>query len=261
MEAPQPAPQKAAPSVLGVPWSPWWAVVFVLLIFFASQLLAGIAVSVYPWFHHWSSARTNDWLNNSVSAQFVFVLFAYPITIVGFFVFLQYYRLTLSTIGLKKPRWIDLAYGLSAVVPYYVLYILTVGVASSLDKGLNINQQQQIGFNNVHGGPAMIMTFISLVVLPPLAEEIMVRGFLYSSLKKALPTLWAVLFTSGLFAVAHLPEGGSSGPLYIAALDTFVLSLVLIYLREKTGSLWASITLHSIKNGIAFVTLFALHAK
>ena len=49
-----------------------------------------------------------------------------------------------------------------------------------------------------------------------------------------------------LFAVAHLPEGGAAGPLYIAALDTFVLSLVLIYLREKTGSLWASITLHAV---------------
>ena len=44
-------------------------------------------------------------------------------------------------------------------------------------------------------------------------------------------------------------------------LDTFILSLVLIYLREKTGGLWASITLHAFKNGVAFVALFALHIK
>ncbi|HVX57224.1 MAG TPA: CPBP family intramembrane glutamic endopeptidase, partial [Candidatus Saccharimonadales bacterium] len=113
--------------------------------------------------------------------------------------------------------------------------------------------------NDVQGALPMTLTFISLVVLPPLAEEIMVRGFLYSSLKKALPTIWAVLITSGLFAAAHLPEGGASGPLYIGAIDTFVLSLVLIYLREQTGNLWASITLHACKNGFAFVTLFVLH--
>ena len=127
--------------------------------------------------------------------------------------------------------------------------------------GLNVNQQQDIGFTNVHGAGALILTFISLVILPPLAEEIMVRGFLYSTLKKAMPALSAVLLTSALFAAAHLPEGGAAGPLYIAALDTFVLSLVLIYLREKTGSLWGSITLHATKNGIAFVALFALHVR
>jgi membrane protease YdiL (CAAX protease family) len=70
----------------------------------------------------------------------------------------------------------------------------------------------------------------------------------------------AVILTSLIFASAHLPEGGAAGLLYIAALDTFILSLVLIYLREKTGGLWASITLHAIKNGIAFVALFVLHA-
>lgn len=89
----------------------------------------------------------------------------------------------------------------------------------------------------------------------------MVRGFLYTTLKKALKPIWAVLLTSALFAAAHLSEGGSSGLLWIGALDTFVLSLVLIYLREKTGGLWASITLHAIKNGIAFVTLFLLHGR
>jgi membrane protease YdiL (CAAX protease family) len=150
---------------------------------------------------------------------------------------------------------------LAAVPFYFVLYLLSVGLISHFVPGLNVNQQQQIGFNNVHGAAPLVMTFISLVVLPPLAEEIMVRGFLYSSLKKALPTASAVIVTSALFASAHLPEGGAAGPLYIAALDTFVLSLVLIYLREKTGSLWASITLHAIKNGIAFVALFVFSAR
>ncbi len=113
----------------------------------------------------------------------------------------------------------------------------------------------------MHGQAALALTFISLVILPPLAEEIMVRGFLYSTLKKAMRPIGAVILTSALFAAAHLPEGGAAGPLYIAALDTFILSLVLIYLREKTGGLWASITLHASKNGIAFLLLFVLHIK
>jgi membrane protease YdiL (CAAX protease family) len=98
-------------------------------------------------------------------------------------------------------------------------------------------------------------------VLPPLAEEIMVRGFIYTSFRKTMRIVPAAIITSLLFASAHLPEGGAAGPLYIAAIDTFVLSMVLIYLREKTGSLWASISLHAMKNGIAFAALFLVHSR
>jgi membrane protease YdiL (CAAX protease family) len=152
-------------------------------------------------------------------------------------------------------------YGLGALPVYFFLYLVAVGVISHFVPSLNVNQQQQIGFNSVHGAPEMIMTFISLVILPPIAEEIMVRGFIYSSLRKAMRIIPAALLTSLIFASAHLPEGGSAGPLYIAAIDTFVLSLVLIYLREKTGSLWASITLHALKNGVAFAALFLVNGR
>lgn len=248
------------PAVAKVPWNPWWGVGFVLLVFYVAQLAAGALVWLYPLAKRWPGHQADSWLN-TVNAQFAFVLLAETLTIGSIYWFLHGRKLGLAAIGLKKPRWQDAGYAIVAVPAYYLLYVLTVGLVSSLDKGLNINQQQQLGFSNVQGGTALVLTFISLVVLPPLAEEIMVRGFLYSSLKKAFRMRWAVILTSALFAAAHLPEGGSGGPLYIAALDTFVLSLVLIYLREKTGSLWASIGLHSIKNGIAFVALFVIHIK
>ncbi len=260
----QPVPAETKPleaTVPKVPWSPWLGLGFVIVLYYASQLAGGILVSIYPWLKHWSTSQATDWLTNSVTAQFIFILLAEVSTVGAIYLFLQRRRLSMAMIGFKRPRWRDLAYGLMGVPIYYLLYLVAVGVASHLIPSLNVSQQQDIGFTNVHGAAELIMTFISLVVLPPLAEEIMVRGFLYSSLKKALPTVWAVIITSLLFASAHLPEGGSAGPLYIAGLDTFILSLVLIYLREKTGSLWGSITLHAIKNGVAFAALFALHLK
>lgn len=206
-----------------------------------------------------SNRQANDWLNNSTGAQFVYTLLFEGMLLGALYGFLKLYNQTFKVIGLKHPRWRDAMYGIIAVPLYYILYFVTVSVVSHFVPGLNVDQHQDIGFNDVHGVVAMLLTFISLVILPPLAEEIMFRGFLYSSFKKALPTALAVIFTSLIFASIHLLEGGSSGPLYIAAIDTFILSLVLIFLREKTGSLWASITLHGIKNGIAFVALFAIH--
>lgn len=259
--ASKPAPANETAAIPRVPWNPWLGVLFVIVIYYASQIVGGVLVSLYPALQHWPHARTLDWLDGAVNAQFIFILLAEVFSIYAIYLFLRHYRLGFASIGLKRPRLSDIVYGLLAIPFYFLLYGLTVSLVSHFVPGLNVNQQQEIGFNNVQGSAQLLMTFVSLVVLPPLAEEIMVRGFLYSSLKKALPGIRAVLVTSLIFASAHLPEGGAAGPLYIAALDTFVLSLILIYLREKTGSLWASITLHAAKNGVAFIALFALHMK
>jgi membrane protease YdiL (CAAX protease family) len=244
-----------------VPWNPWLGLVFVIFVYYAAQIVSGILLSVYPGLRRWTQSETLDWLNNSVGAQFVFILIAEALSIGALYYFLKRYKLGFGSIGLKRPRLRDPFLALLAAPVYFLLYGLTVAIVSHFVPGLNVNQSQEIGFDNVHGALALILTFISLVILPPLTEEIMVRGFLYSSLRKAMPVLSAALLTSAIFAAAHLPEGGSGGPLYIAAIDTFILSLVLIYLRIKTGNLWASITLHALKNGVAFVALFVLHVK
>ncbi len=245
----------------GVPWSPWLGVLFAVLVYYVSQAAAGFFLSIYPALKHWSHSTTLDWVDNSAWAQFTFVVLAEAFTIAAVYFFLKRYKAGFPSIGLKRPRWSDPLYGLLAIPAYFILYLLAVSIISHFVPALNIDQKQEIGFNGIHGGLPLAMAFISLVVLPAFTEEVMVRGFLYSSMKKAMPTVYAVIFTSALFASAHLPEGGSAGPLYIAALDTFILSLVLIYLREQTGSLWASITLHAAKNTIAFISLFALHLR
>lgn len=253
---------ESSKTVARVPWEPWLGIVFVIAVFYLSQIVAGLLVTIYPEVQQWSAARTNDWLTNSVVAQFVYIVLAEAFTIEAVYWYVvKHCKQKLSLIGLRKPRWEDLLYALAAVIPYYALYLLTVGVVSHFVPGLNVNEKQQIGFNTVSGGLQLTMTFISLVILPPIAEEIMVRGFLYSSLRKGMKLVPAALLTSLIFAAAHLSEGGAAGPLYIAALDTFVLSLVLIYLREKTGGLWASIGLHAIKNGVAFMALFVFSVR
>jgi membrane protease YdiL (CAAX protease family) len=249
------------PAVPPVPWNPWLGVAFLVAVYYASQIMAGVLVSVYPAARHLSHTEALDWISGSVWAQFVFVALAEAFAIGAVYLFLRLYKAGFRLIGLRRPRYSDVVYGVLAVPVYFLLYALAVGVVSYLVPGLNVDQKQQLGFDDVHGQLALVLTFISLVVLPPLAEEIMMRGFLYSTLRKAMPVIAAAIITSVLFAIAHLPEGGAAGPLYIAAIDTFVLSLVLVYLRERTGGLWASMTLHASKNCIAFVLLFVLHIK
>lgn len=240
-----------------VPWNPWLGAIFIPVIFFVTQFVAGLALSAYPYFKHWTNQKSHDWLTGSVSAQFIYILLAESLVIGSIYALLRHYKVGWASIGLGRlPKWGDVGSALLVVIPYYLIFMAMTYFASTYIPSFNADQQQQIGFNNVHGGFSLTMTFISLVILPPLAEEIMVRGFLYSSLKKAMKIIYAAIITSLIFGAAHLPEGGAAGPLWIGALDTFILSLFLIYLREKTGSLWSSMTLHAIKNGLAFVLIF-----
>jgi membrane protease YdiL (CAAX protease family) len=240
-------------------WNPVVAVILAVLIFFGAQLLSGVLLSYYRYPKHWTGQQLISWLNNSISAQFLYVLVAETLIVLGVFLFIRRYKDGLRVIGLRRPRWTDPFYGLGALPLYLAIYLITVGIITYVVPSLNVNEKQQLGFNNVNGTRELILTFISLVILPPIGEEILFRGFLYSSLKKNLPTVAAVVGTSAIFAAGHLPEGGSAGPLYIAAIDTFILSLILILLREKTGGLWASMTLHAVKNCIAFAALFAAY--
>jgi membrane protease YdiL (CAAX protease family) len=228
-----------------IPWSPIAAVFFVVALYFIAPIIG--ALLLFPL----ANVVTDD-----VTSQFMYVLVAEALTVGGLVLFLRRYKKTLSFIGLKRPRVSDAVKGMLAYPLYFICFAIIAIVATQFIPALNVDQEQQLGFDNVKGAVPLILTFISLVILPPLVEEIVVRGFLFGSLRKYLKLGGAALLTSVIFAAAHLPEGGDAGPLYIAALDTFVLSMVLCWLREKTGSLWAGITLHAIKNGIAYLTLY-----
>lgn len=230
----------------------------VVLLYFAAQLFGAVLVGIFGSVNHWGLDQTNVWLENSVSAQFIFGVIVYGFLLVGIGVLLKLFRWKWATIGLTKPKIWHAGVGLLAAVPYYALYAVVLGIVSHFIPSLNIDQKQNIGFTSVHGLGQLALTFVSLVVIPPLVEEITMRGFLYTSLKRWLPIVPAALVVSVLFGAAHLPEGGSAGPLWIGAIDTFTLSLVLIYLRERTGSLWSGITLHAVKNGIAFTVLYLM---
>ena len=242
-----------------VNWSPLESAGVTLFIFFAAEIIGLLLLYVIPLLMGWKTSHINDWLDNSVLGQFLATVAIEGVTAWLLLNFLKRRLASVKTIGLNRwPIWKDLGYVLLGFAAYFVSYIIIIDIVKAVVPSINLNQQQQIGFQN----PAhwqLPLVFISLVILPPLVEELLVRGFLYSGLKKGLPQIWAVLTTSGLFAIAHLQAGSGAPLLWVAAIDTFILSLVLIFLKERTGSLWASIGLHMLKNGVAFISLFILH--
>jgi len=101
------------------------------------------------------------------------------------------------------------------------------------------------------------ITIITIVIITPLVEETLFRGFLQSFIRRHIGSKQAILVTSTCFALFHYsPEQGLGNIPIVGTL--FVLALFLGYLYEKQGSLFASISLHALFNGISILNLYFL---
>lgn len=246
--------------------APGWSVALLVvgsagLIYILSQVVGVVALGVYAVSQHWSAAQIDAALTSNVGVEFAYSLLVEGLVLLGVYGMLRWFKWSWQSIGLLKPKLLHLAIGAVSIVPYFMLLFLIVAVVKWFVPSLDIGQKQEIGFNVVQGPLQLVLAFISLVILPPLAEEIMMRGYMFTGLKKFLPWTISGLIVSVLFGAAHLAEGGDVGPLWIGAIDTFTLSLVLVVLREKTGNLWGGIILHALKNLVAFYALFIVGGR
>lgn len=192
-----------------------------------------------------------DALNQNVFntvANIVVYVFAVAI-IIGVPAWLKKRGTTLDELGISKnSRWRDLGWLALGAVAYLLLTVLITSLAMYIFPSGDYAQEQEIGFGGLTQPWEYSLAFLSLVVVAPIAEEVIFRGYLFGKLRKYAAVWVSVVLSSALFAVAHLQ--------FNVALDTFALGIVLALLRVKTGSIWMSIALHALKNGVAFYFLF-----
>lgn len=239
-------------------WGPVSAIAVTIGIYFGAQLLAVVALSIYAAIQGLDDELARTLIENSVSGQFTFILLVSGVSLYLLWLFMSWRKISWKDIGVKKPRYPKLFYAIPAFAIYFITVVSVMALLNATVPGLDTEQEQQIGFDTAQGTGQLTLVFISLVILPAVVEEIMVRGFLYGGLVKKFSKLAAALIASGVFGIAHLQFGSGQPLLWVAAIDTFILSMVLIGLREKTGNVWAGVLVHMVKNTLAFISLFVL---
>lgn len=239
-------------------WSIPAAVALVLIGFLVLPQLAQILLGTAPQLVlGWSVDQVNRWFELPIAA-FSYVLLVELMTIWILAWFIRRRKRGFSkTVGLgRRLSWSDAGYTVSGILVYFGLFIAAILVLNQI-LPIDTDQEQAIGFERGITGVNLWFAFASLVVLPPLAEEIIFRGFLFGTLREHHASLvWSTAITSLLFATLHLFGSADGGLLWIAFVDTFVLSIVLCYTREKTGAIWGCIGIHALKNGFVFLNLF-----
>lgn len=85
-----------------------------------------------------------------------------------------------------------------------------------------------------------IVTIVGVVVITPIYEELLYRGYLYGVIKRFSDRFFATLFSCLIFTLAH------DGVITILPILTLAIFLVLAY--ELSGSLWVPIIIHMLFN-------------
>lgn len=164
-------------------------------------------------------------------------------------------HLTFLMLPKRFPRLGELgeAFGIYGL---YFISTLVVSTILGIIGFVNAEQTQDLGIAQPGSHAELFAVFVMLVVLPPIAEEILFRGFLFNGLKRYSGIAVSYALTCILFGIAHL-ELGNGDPNWIAAVDTMLFSGFLIFASQRHQSLYSSMFMHALKNSIAFYILFS----
>jgi membrane protease YdiL (CAAX protease family) len=88
------------------------------------------------------------------------------------------------------------------------------------------------------------LTFLLVVLVGPIVEEMFFRGFLFGALAQRLGFWAAATASAALFGVAHLDP--------LLAGPAFLSGVVFAWVYWRTGSLWPTVLAHTSQNAIAF---------
>lgn len=101
------------------------------------------------------------------------------------------------------------------------------------------------------GLTAALLVFCVAVLAAPLAEELLFRGWIFTSLRSRFGSTASIVVSALLFALAHYERT------HLYALAVLPVGLILGIVRERTGTMWATAVLHVLYNFSAwFLTAF-----
>ena len=181
-----------------------------------------------------------------ISQQVVFVLIVFGLLMFRNADFMQLFGLRSS-----KPIRV-LVVGLTGFAIYYISTILLhMGgyedwLKETFDQDSKLQETVKT-YREVDAVAIRLMMAFTLVILAPVCEEILFRGYIYGATKRFSDRFFACLFSALLFAVVHYNIN--------ALIPLFLLAIILAIAYELTGSLWTPVMIHACVNANTLIVL------
>jgi uncharacterized protein len=214
---------------------PWGWKEFILLMLLEFGLVIGcIKFVVKPIY--------SGWLDNELYAGTLMGLtIAIILLACVYLIALRPRKLSWSEVGVKpfnvKDWKIIIIYSVILFVGAVIIVVLTSFIGNSWENSKTEAMQQNATFFTI------LIAFISAAIISPLYEEIFYRGFLYRWLRTRIGFTGALLLSSLIFTIIHIPT-------YNVMPVNFFSGILFALAYERTNSIWPSVLIHGLTNGI-----------
>ena len=118
-----------------------------------------------------------------------------------------------------------------------IIVLITSFVGNSWENSKTEAMQQNVTFMTV------LIAFISAAIISPIYEEIFYRGFIYRWLRTRVGFMGALLLSSTIFTIIHIPT-------YNTMPVNFFSGILFALAYDRTNSIWPSVIIHGLTNGI-----------
>ena len=224
-------------------YNPLWAIFFVVLTFEISTLPALYLLDALGGWVYQNPITVNMAYIGSVEMYPIrdnlVGFFAMPVAIFFILWRMKKRKIPLSELGSleiqSKPLFLSI-FLLAAFLLLEEFYFYVLGI------------EMPESFIEFMLAEPILLGFISVVVVAPIIEEFLFRGFLYSQLRRSFLRDWgAVAVSSLVWTAIHFQY--EVGILFFL----FLFGLFLGYFRIKYNSLLIPVALHALNNLIAFI--------
>lgn len=217
--------------------------ILAIITFYAAQFIVGVPMLII---------LGSDTLKTPLIAT-IFSILVYSLSFIFLLFTLKHikplkYPVTRNELGFKDlVTFSDI--GLAIVGFFgYLAFSAILTALFSVFPWFNLTENQPLLYSTLISPLNKVFAAIALVVVGPILEEVIYRGLIYGKLRKKHSLITSILIVSILFGFLH----GQ----WNVGVDVFALSVVACLMRETTGTIYAGILLHVIKNTIAFYFLF-----
>ena len=242
------------PEQLNVPWGPSHAVYVFILVWLGLPLLvilvAGMLSPYLPFAKDFYDGLlyTGPMTYHSLMASFVEVVIDFVASMTLIYFFLRRFKVGWRAVGWRTFNlWQAIKIFLLVLLIFLVGVTVLLAVVAFLIPTFNANQAQSNDFTTSVAQQHRLISVLALVVIPPIIEETVFRGFIFAAFAKKWGTWVGAICSSVLFGFAHLQANVS--------VYTFLLGMLLCYMYVKLKSVYPGMALHMLNNLLALMAI------
>lgn len=177
---------------------------------------------------------------------------------VGFYLVVGWYfagvRAFDELVHLRTPRLVDVGWTIAGLFGLFAVFAVVAEILAQLGTQPAPNQIVDVGSRD----PVIFLYLVPVTILfvAP-AEELVFRGVVQGSLRRAYGVLPGVVLGGAVFGVVHVVALGSGGSVAGTVLSIVALGVLLGTVYELSETILVPIAVHALWNTIAFLANYA----